>query len=131
MKKMLDKLVEAQKVRQNDGEPFRRWFTSDYFDLFVWQEENGEIASFQLCYNKNRNEHVLTWQKDSGFQHLSVDDGETPGHHKMTPILMPDSEFAAFPIAERFERESREIEKLVAEFVYQKIVSYPAEPKPS
>jgi len=29
-------LCEIKNVKQYDGEPQRRWFVDDYFDLIVW-----------------------------------------------------------------------------------------------
>ncbi len=47
----------------------RRWFHDDYFDLFVWQTDAGDITLFQLCYGADAAEHALVWHKDGGFFH--------------------------------------------------------------
>ena len=71
---------EVKRTRQVPGEGFRRWFTDSDFDLIVWyegQDEDGPIAGFQLCYDKQGAERALTWRRATGFSHEKVDDGET------------------------------------------------------
>ena len=41
-----------KNVRQIEGEPFRRWYADDYFDLFIWFDDNDKVTGFQLCYDK-------------------------------------------------------------------------------
>jgi len=43
-------LKESEYVRQNLGEPPKRWFTSETFDLSLWSESGGNPHSFQLGY---------------------------------------------------------------------------------
>ena len=47
----------------------RRWFHDDYFDLFVWQTEQGDITLFQLCYGIAPAEKALVWHRAGGFFH--------------------------------------------------------------
>lgn len=51
----------------DEADAHRRWFHDDYFDLFVWQTEGGEIVHFQLCYGIDSSEQALVWHKDGGF----------------------------------------------------------------
>ncbi len=37
-------LKELEDIKQFAGEPKRRWFTDEYFDLIVWQDESAEIV---------------------------------------------------------------------------------------
>ncbi|MDP3049064.1 MAG: hypothetical protein Q8N12_06510 [Thermodesulfovibrionales bacterium] len=84
------------------------------------------ITGFQLCYDKGREEKALTWRRDSGYSHNKVDDGEGRTYRqKMTPILVADGIFEYKEIAARFKKESREIDKTVAVFVYEKLVRFP------
>ncbi len=118
-------LYEILNVRQIEGEPFRRWFMDEYFDLIVWLDDRNEISGFQLCYDRLKNQHALTWQRESGYQHSRVDDGEgRPGKYKATPILISDGFFPKDEIARRFCQVSRNLEKKVADLVYEKIVQY-------
>ncbi len=118
-------LKEVQHVMQIRGEPKRRWFSDDYFDLIVWVDETDNIIEFQLCYNKLYDQRALIWQKKLGFRHDLVDDGEgRPGKYKATPILVPDGRFEREEIAEKFRKESRKIEDRISTFVYEKIMLY-------
>jgi len=65
-------LAEIQPVKQHQDDRFRRWFADDYFDLIVWYDERQEICGFQLCYEKSRAEHALTWRADAGYAHHRI-----------------------------------------------------------
>ena len=41
----------------------RRWFHDEYFDLFVWQTDVGEVTLFQLCYgiDARARSHGIAW----------------------------------------------------------------------
>src|SRR4051812_39799865 len=81
-------LHENLFVRQTAGEPHLRWFRSEYFDLFLWQDEKEAMCRFQLCYDLTGDEHALTWVRDTNaLTHHSVDDGEEPGEYGASPIL--------------------------------------------
>ena len=83
-------LSEIKKTRQEEGEPYRRWFTDEDHDLIVWYDAEGKILGFQLCYELGPNERALTWIRGKGYAHNRVDDGETGFFmHKMSPILVP------------------------------------------
>ena len=110
-------LREIKEVKQVKNEAFRRWFTDKSFDLIVWLEDT-EISGFQLCYNKEDDEHAITWQKAGGFKHNKIDNGERPGLSNMTPILVPDGLFEKDHVARIFKEASAEIDKNIAEFVY-------------
>jgi hypothetical protein len=116
---------ETKNVRQINGEPRRRWFWSDFFDLIVWFKDESDIIGFQLCYDKNRYQRVLTWKRDAGYSHDRIDDGEgTPGRYKATPILAADGIFEEERIAGLFKEDSQQIEKQIADFIYAKILEY-------
>ena len=124
-------LKEVQHVRQIEGEPKRRWFSDQFFDLIVWFDEEDEIIGFQLCYDVSGDERALTWKEDSVYTHDRVDQGEarpdTPGMRKATPVLVKDGLFEYKKIAAQFKGKSREIDETVAVFVYEKILQYPSQ----
>ncbi|MGA1825163.1 MAG: hypothetical protein ACMUIP_10930 [bacterium] len=121
-------LREIQHVRQIEGENKRRWFSDHYFDLIIWTDENEKIVGFQLCYDKSRYHRVVTWNKETGFAHDCIDDGENrPGKIKATPILVMDGVFEYEKIADNFKKESTDIEDKIAAFVYNKIMEYPSQ----
>lgn len=121
-------LKEMKHVRQIHGDAYRRWFSDDYFDLFVWFEDRHfkKLTGFQLCYNKIKNEHAITWTEAKGFVHETVDDGESNASVNRTPILVSDGMFDNKTTAEKFKDSSNDIDKVITEFVYKKLLEYPA-----
>jgi hypothetical protein len=118
-------MYETKSVRQIKGEPLRRWFWSDYFDLIVWINDDRDITGFQLCYDKNKFQRVLTWKKESGYSHDRIDDGESnPGRYKSTPILAADGIFEEEKIAALFKEESSNLDKQIADFIHSRILEY-------
>ena len=57
--------TEYSFPRELDGDLIKRWCTDEFFDLFVWFDKRGEIASFQLCYDKPRDKQAFTWKRPS------------------------------------------------------------------
>ena len=121
-------LREIPQVRQVPGEPRRRWFADDYFDLIVWLDKRGEITGFQLCYDLPGEEQALTWRQRTGFSHHRVDDGELQRPYKATPILVADGPVDHAAIARLFQKRSRNLDDKLARFVLSKIGSYRPEP---
>ena len=119
-------LKEFKSVKQNDKEGYRRWFQDEYFDLIVWYDRTGKIRGFQLCYDKDRDEHAITWLSKSGFSHNRIDDGEDFIGWNMTPILVPDGQFPYQEIIRRFEASSERIDPRVASFVLEQLRKYPS-----
>lgn len=114
---------EIRGVRQRDGEPTRRWFTDEYWDLFVWQNR-GAVVEFQLCYGKPNGEHSLTWRRNSGFASHAVDDGEGhPAPHR-TPILVPDENIDAAALVRRFIADSAEVDPKVRRAILRELQRY-------
>jgi hypothetical protein len=118
-------LIELSNPRQIPGEGRRRWFMDDYFDLIVWYADDGTLTGFQLCYDKRVKERALTWTRDGGYRHNRIDDGETPGHPKMSPVIVADGTFDRAPVAERFRAASAGIDPAVASFVYDTVLRHP------
>lgn len=110
------KLREILIVQQNDPSLRRRWFESDYFDLFIWQDLSGAFVKFQLCYDVERNERALVWDGKGGFYHDGVGLGGT-----MAPILVPHGKFDSGTVVPRFAREAADISAEVRDFVLAKI----------
>lgn len=114
-------LREVQNARQIAGELPRRWFTSDWFDLIVWLDQDN-IAGFQLCYDKHGNERALTWKGSGEWRHLGVDDGENRDmHHKASPILVADGVMNTEMVLGRFIRESDLLPADIAGFVVEQL----------
>jgi hypothetical protein len=117
-------LKELKNVSQIPGEPQRRWFADDFFDLIVWYDDQNDISGFQLCYNKEMDERAITWKRRSSYTHHRVDDGEAKPQRKATPILVADGKFDYKVIADRFMKESKKIDQAVFEFILEKILLY-------
>jgi len=120
-------LKEVIHTRQVQGEAFRRWFSSDSIDLIVWyNEDQKNITGFQLCYLKGSEEKALTWRKEGGYTHKTIDDGEgRAGRHKMSPILVPDGVFNGKSVLELFQKNSKLVDQILVEFISQKIREFP------
>jgi len=116
-------LSEIKHVRQIPGDALRLWFEDRDTDLIVWKDASNTIVGFQLCYGKGRNERALTWDKNKGFTHDLVDDGENNSmYYKSTPILTPGGDFDAVTLAKKFSDISKNIDQGIAEFVKQRLV---------
>ena len=119
-------LREIAEVRQIEGEPLRRWFTDEHFDLVIWTDARSDIVGFQLCYDKVDSERALTWRAGSGFSHNAVDSGESQaGRHKATPILVADGAFDALTVAAKFLGHSGMLDSRSCDFIYLKLLEYP------
>ena len=116
-------LREVLIVEQNDPTLKRRWFESDYFDLFIWQDPSGDFVRFQLCYDVELNERALVWNRAEGFYHDGVDhgDGEPGGGLGQAPILVRDGKFDSGTVVPRFEREAAQMPADVRDFVIAKM----------
>ncbi|MBN2735503.1 MAG: hypothetical protein JXR70_00890 [Spirochaetales bacterium] len=117
-------LKEIKTVSQDEPGIHRRWFTdNDYWDLYVWTLDNGEVYGFQLCYDKDLDEKALTWIKDREFSHKTVNPGSYRDHSNRmgTPILVPDGYFHKNTVAERFLSDAKALEPWIQELVIEKI----------
>lgn len=126
-------LQEIPNPRQIPGESPRRWFHSPEMDLIVWlcDKTGGEIAGFQLCYDKTRGEKALSWKADRGFSHMHVDDGEnTVGKHKGSPLLTPDGAFDNAAVQRRFSSAARALPADLRNFVEAKLAQACPSPLP-
>ena len=118
-------LSEILKVKQEPGEPFCRWFSDNYFDLFVWYNKDKSIYGFQLCYDKNGAEKAITWNAESNqFSHMQVDSGESSARLKQTPILLPDGEFRKNEVLELLKNNSAKLDEKLFAFIYNELLKY-------
>lgn len=119
-------MKEHPNVRQIPGEAPRRWFCSNDFDLIVWLSGDRGFLGFELCYDKPRNEHSISWTETGGFRHMAVDDGEQrPGKYKASPVLLPDGLFDARRIHSAFREASRALPEEVASYVLRALERHP------
>lgn len=119
-------LREIVNARQIPGEPERRWFTSPDMDLIVWGAEGDGVTGFELCYDKQQNEHAILWSSRKGFSHLAVDDGEgRPGKPKGSPLLLADGRFDAPRVHGLLMRLRQELPPELSDFVLQVLEGHP------
>lgn len=118
-------LQEINNIQQDTQDKFRRWFTDNNMDLFVWFSQNAPVC-FQLSYNKQSDEKSICWDAETRFQHYVIDTGETePMNYKETPMCLFDDEFDLYSVAPEFLRRSEHIEPSLADFIYARIMEYP------
>jgi hypothetical protein len=118
---------EFVNIRQVPGEPRRRWFFSDEFDLILWFGEDGGFAGFELCYDKSGVERSISWRPDSGFEHMAVDAGEDrSGKHKAAPIMVMDRRFNAMRVLSTLVDECRSIPPEIAAYVVRTLETHPS-----
>ena len=118
-------LQEVKDVRQIPGDPPRRWFADDFFDLIVWFAPDRSVHGFQLCYDIQNKPRALTWFKDLGYTHDGIDDGErVAGVNKASPILVPDGLFDTSHIAAKFAAAQGDLPKELSELVLAKVKEY-------
>ena len=79
------------------------------------------MQSFEICYDKPRNERSLHWQAEQGFSHARIDDGEAHAFDHQTPIALPDGHYSLDRIAERFETAGAEVEPAVYQQVMRRL----------
>ena len=114
-------LKEIQNVKQDSKFLQKRWFGDAYFDLLIWEDGNGRIYSFQLCYDKGKNEHAFNWIKEKEITHHKVDDGDGVGVVKGTPVLIPEKSINSLKILKRFIDSYGELDIKVTKFIVRKI----------
>jgi len=118
-------MLYESKVSQKEKNVFRRWFQDEYFDLIVWHDaDNRSIVGFQLCYDKNYDEHAFTWYKLHGFQHHRIDDTRPEYSHPATPILVSDGIFPFAELIRRFTISSENVDVTIKDLVIEKLTEY-------
>jgi len=114
----MNSIREIQNARQIEGEPHRRWFANNEFDLIIW-EGSGEILAFELCYNKPC-ANSLKWKKGEGVTEASIDWGESNPLKNKTPVLSKEGRIE-IGIANEFRQAATLLDKRIAELVYSVI----------
>lgn len=118
-------LKEAKNVRQIEGEPRRRWFDDEYFDLIVWFDKDDSIWGFQLCYDREKNPRALTWTKKYGYKHTGIDNGEYIwGTSKNAPVLVEDGLFDRGATGKKLAAAAAELPPEIKLFVTQKVSDF-------
>lgn len=117
-------LREILETSQNSDEPKKRWFSSLSMDLFVWFNDQDEIVSYQLTYNKPHGEKALLWSKEKGYSHLGVDDGTRPGKHPGSPLFVKDGVVVPSKIISMLKRDEGDLSPWIKNFILDGIKEY-------
>lgn len=100
-------LREYKNIRQISGDSTRRWFYDDFFDLFVWTDDAGQMTGFQLCSDRHGTPRVLTSLDNTTLSHNLIDSGDTKsGKIKATPVPGAVVPFDKFGVVDRFQNQS-------------------------
>lgn len=115
-------LEEISEIRQIEGEPRRRWFTDPILDIYVWYDEDDNVIQFQISYDKGPGEQALTWRREDGIVHHSVDDGESGIYRmKSTPVIVADTGYDPTRIADLIKQHGGKLEHDLYEFILDRI----------
>lgn len=126
---------EITVSKQADQGPKRRWYQSDYFDLFIFyfrhsaradSKADREFVGLQLCYDIRRNQRTFEWKKHGGFSHHRVNKGgDTMSDHGASASLLEQGgDFDASAVLGRFMRESEDLPPIVRKFVMEKLTEF-------
>jgi hypothetical protein len=118
-------LREIKKIRQESHEFLKRWFQDEDIDLFIWQNDETDVARFELTYNKRRHEKSLVWSSQTGFTHYDIETGEGfSGHAKMSPICHPSEKNDISQVQQIFKNIPQKIASQVIQSIADLLMSY-------
>ena len=115
--------------------PKRRWYQSDYFDLYVFyirhsvradKHADREFVGLQLCYDIRRNQRTLEWKKEGGFSHHAVKKGgdTLSDHGASAALLQKGGTFDAAKVIDRFMADSGSLPGQIKTFVLKQLTEY-------
>ncbi len=121
--------------KQAESGPKRRWYQSDYFDLYIFyirhseradKHADREFVGLQLCYDIRRNQRTLEWKKADGFSHHAVKKGgdTLSDHGASAALLQKGGTFDAAKVIDRFMTDSGSLPGQVKTFVLKKLTEY-------
>ncbi len=112
-------------VSQDPGEPRRRWFSDEEFDLIVWMNADESIHGFELCYDKQGREKALRWIDGQGIRHYAVDSGEQSPEHNRSPMLQAMNGRGEMKrVLESFRSSREELPDGLSDLVQKKLAEY-------
>ncbi|HNR89791.1 MAG TPA: hypothetical protein PKM65_15755 [Spirochaetota bacterium] len=117
-------LYELKNIAQKETGVFRRWFEDNYFELIVWYYHDRSVKGFQLCYDRFRDEHAITWFDGKDVEHNRVDDERKQGSYAPTAILVADGVFPAAAVISRFREASAQIDPEIAGLVLRVLADH-------
>ena len=118
---MLREIISGRK--KTNGQ-IRLWYVDDKLDLFVFLNENNVLMQFQLCYNKQDNEHVISWSNKFGYAHNRIDTGRNTPGRAGSPLFVPNGSCDIDEVKTNFLNSSLNLDITLFEQVYRKLVGY-------
>jgi hypothetical protein len=115
---MLREILYVKQERKKDR---RRWFTDEYWDLYVWIRKDGTLSGFQLCYGKTGFQRALTWMEGGEPTHTGVREDDRPGQRDMAAILVADGTLDVHGVSRKFQEDSREIDPDIRRYVSSRL----------
>lgn len=116
-------LKEISDLTQTSDDLRRRWFSDNNLDLYIWDDKNNDIFEIQICFNKDSDEQVLTWNKESGLSCHMVDSGSTsPIKMKSSPILTKESKHNIETVRRLFIERGQKLEHDLYELILSKLI---------
>lgn len=126
---------EINVSKQDKYGPKRRWYQSDYFDLYIFyirhsermdKHADREFVGMQLCYDIRRNQRTLEWKKELGFSHHAVKKGgdTLDDHGASAALLQKGGVFDAEKVIDRFMKDLPGLPAQVGTFVMKTLAEY-------
>ena len=121
--------------KKSEGGPKRRWYQSDYFDLYIFyvrhsermdKHADREFVGMQLCYDIRRNQRTLEWKKEEGFSHHAVQKGgdTMSDHGASAALLQKGGTFDSQKVIDLFMRDSGSLPGQIKTFVLKQLTEY-------
>lgn len=117
-------LNEIDSVTQYETGKHRRWFHDENIDLYTWENYDGILQGFQLCYGKLGKERALRWSPEAGYSHEGVDTPEDKPGRSMSALFVADGVFDPDNVATVFENAALEMPDKFRNFVLERIRKY-------
>jgi len=114
-------LREIRYVKQERKKDRRRWFTDDYWDLYVWIRPDGTYSGFQLCYGKTDVQRALTWMEGAEPVHAGISEEENPTDRNRAALLVADGFFDVAEVTRRFSQDAGNIDTEIRAYVQRKL----------
>lgn len=113
-------MIEITRVRQDDNDLHKRWFTSATADLTIWTKA-GLLQAFEYCFDKEQTERAIRWHCDYATSFTRIDAGDHPGGYKMSPIILAGNKPNLVRVAHQFRRSARVLERGLRRGIYKRI----------
>ncbi len=118
---MLREILSSRKIINGQS---RRWFTNEMFDLFIFFNNENMLVQFQLCYDKQDNEHVISWSERSGYAHNRIDTGRDIPGRAGSPLFVSNGSCDIETLKKAFIESSLNLDNSLFDQIYRKLVGY-------